>query len=140
MAKLIYDSAQKPLDAFLNLFDNYINNRNHTNEGLALTWKQVQEMSNNELCTIGSHSVSHPDLRKITDAELKYELHESKTMIEAKINKQVLHFSYPHSFWSQKVKNALRQEGFKTATMGYGGKIRSDNDKFNLPRKHIVQP
>lgn len=139
MLKRIYDSIQKPLDMFLNLFGNYINAGQNTNKELALTWEQVQKMNREGLCTIGSHSVSHPDLRKATDAELLYELTESKKIIEARINKPVIHFSYPHSCWSQEIEDAVKKTGFKTATMGFGGSVRWQANKHKLQRKYIVQ-
>jgi peptidoglycan/xylan/chitin deacetylase (PgdA/CDA1 family) len=140
MAEQIFTSEKNSLELFKVMFINYLNNDADRSDNLTLSWNQIVEMTKEGLCTIGSHSISHPDLRKITDAELKYELEESKKNIESKINKQVSHFSYPHSFWSQEIEDTVKKTGYKTATMGYGGAVRWRANQYKLPRRYIVQP
>jgi peptidoglycan/xylan/chitin deacetylase (PgdA/CDA1 family) len=140
MAKRIFTSENKPLDTFKSLFKNYLNIFDNINDNLTMSWEQLTEMSESGLCTIGSHSVTHPDMRKITETDLQYELEESMRIIKSRIKKEVLHFSYPHSFRNQEVEDALKRTGFRTAVMGYGGSIRWHDNRFKLPRKYIVQP
>lgn len=140
LSKRIYNSDQKPLDAFLSMFSiANITDLKRIQKEYTLTWDQILTMSTEGLCTIGSHAVSHPDLRKISDIELQYELNESKRIIEARIHKPVLHFSYPHSFWNTKIKSALLHAGFQTAAIGYDGVIRSNHDRYCLHRRYVTQ-
>jgi peptidoglycan/xylan/chitin deacetylase (PgdA/CDA1 family) len=47
---------------------------------------------------IGSHSVSHPDFRKISTKEKVYELKKSKRIIEGIIGEKITSFSLPFGF------------------------------------------
>ena len=136
----IFTSNKNSVDEFKNLFSNYLADYKSKNEDLTLNWNQIIEMSEQGLCTIGSHSVTHPNLTKISDSDLRFELNQSIQIIEKKINKEVFHFSYPHSFWSHRVENEIKDTKLVTATMGYGGSIRWHDNKYKLPRKYIVQP
>jgi peptidoglycan/xylan/chitin deacetylase (PgdA/CDA1 family) len=140
IANRIFTSEINSLELFKNLFINYLNDYAVWFDSLTLNWDQIAEMCEEGLCTIGSHSVTHPNMIKISDADLKFELEESIKIVKNKIRKDVFHFSYPHSFWSPEVEEAVKQTGFKTAVMGYGGSIRWRDNKYKLPRKYIVQP
>ena len=59
---------------------------------LSMTWEQIITLSREELCTIGSHSISHPNLSYLTDEEQENELIVSKFMIENIIKSPVDHF------------------------------------------------
>ncbi len=61
----------------------------------ALSWPEVQKLGRHPLITIGAHTVSHPSLSTLSDAELGMELIDSKRILEAQIQKEVRHFSYP---------------------------------------------
>lgn len=61
-----------------------------------ITQNQLMEMSNNSLCTIGSHGVSHSFSRYLTRKLFNKELHDSKNAIESIINKKVNCFAFPY--------------------------------------------
>lgn len=107
---------------------------------LALSWQQLEEMVASGLCTVGSHSMTHPGLNRIDHDAMLWELTESKKHIEAHLPVEVHHFSYPHSMENEAVQTALRQAGYLTATLGYGGTVRKANNPYKLYRRYIVQP
>ncbi len=48
----------------------------------SLTWQQLQELANDPLITIASHTISHPrDLRELSDDELFQEVIMSKEIL-----------------------------------------------------------
>lgn len=109
---------------------------------LSLSWKEILEMVNSGLCTIGSHTISHPGLTRIPLEMAKMEILDSKRIIESKLtgcNIQIKHFSYPHSMYNTEILDILRQSPYTTAVLGYGGYIRVRTNKFLLNRKYIVQ-
>lgn len=108
-------------------------------KSLSLTWEQLKEMVDSGLCTIGSHTCSHPGLTRIPEKEMKTELEESKKRIELMLGINVRHFSYPHSMQDETVVKALRETGYRTATLGYGGKIRKGDNPFLLNREYIIE-
>ena len=63
-------------------------------ESGTMTWDQVREMAAAGI-EIGSHTVSHPILANVADEALRFELAESKRVIESQINQLVTVLSYP---------------------------------------------
>ena len=47
--------------------------------------------------TIGSHTMTHPILSKLSDAAIEVELRESRRMLEAKLERSVEFFSFPNA-------------------------------------------
>ncbi len=107
---------------------------------LSLSWKQLQEMVDSGLCTVGCHSMTHPGLTRISDEEVYQELLEGKQIIESKLSLKVQHFSYPHSMENARIQAILKETGFESATLGFGGTIRKGDNPYRLNRKYIVQP
>ena len=63
---------------------------------LFLNWNDLIKLKSSPLITIGAHTISHPSLAYLSDAEALEEIQASKKIIEEKINKKVLHFAYPY--------------------------------------------
>ena len=61
----------------------------------------------------GSHSHTHPDLRKINDKSLTEELILSKKTLEDLIGEEMAFFSYPFGLYNKKVIEAVRECGYK---------------------------
>ena len=106
---------------------------------LSLSWDQLKEMIDSGLCAIGSHTMTHPCLTRISKEDVLWELYESKRIIQDYLRVNVRHFSYPHSMGNDMVISALRKTGYETAALGYGGKLRKNDSVFRLSRKYILQ-
>lgn len=105
----------------------------------ALSWEQITDMMQSGLCTLGSHSVSHPGLTRIATEQLLTELTDSKHTIERYTKNTIHHFSYPHSMYSDKIMNYVQSIGYSSATLGYGGMLRHGVNPFLLPRVYITE-
>lgn len=136
----IYAQEGNTLDAFQQLLQKYTPGYTGLSDSLVLKWEQIKEMCESGLCTIGSHTVSHPDLTKISEKKRMTELQNSKQRIRERLQREVEHFSYPHSFHNGVVEMSVRDSGYKTATMGYGGSIRLGDNIYKLNRNYIVEP
>ena len=139
LCDLIYHEPNNPADVFRRLFSNY---KSYFEEAVAetLIWEQIREMCDSGLCTIGSHTVSHPILTKLTEKACRTEIEESKKIIEEHLHQEVRHFSYPYSFWNEQLQNIVLESEYKTAVMGYGGSCRYKKDNvFKLPRVYVVE-
>ncbi|HEY9664077.1 MAG TPA: polysaccharide deacetylase family protein, partial [Allocoleopsis sp.] len=88
-----------------------------TNYGRSsLTWEQLREMAANPLVTIASHSVTHPsDLREFPDRSLRYEVVESKRILETELGITIKHFVYPEGKYDERVENWVRLAGYSSA-------------------------
>ena len=62
-----------------------------------MSWSQIDELYKNGI-TMGSHTVTHPNLYSLSKSEIEAELKDSKTKIEDKLGFPVEHFAYPYAF------------------------------------------
>ncbi|MBN1980714.1 MAG: polysaccharide deacetylase family protein [Chitinivibrionales bacterium] len=61
---------------------------------------------------IGSHTLSHPDLRYLHDDQLEHELSESKKILEDIIGRAVTAISFPFGGWNQRVWSRAQACGY----------------------------
>ncbi len=88
---------------------------------------------------IGSHAVSHPHLTRLSDAELRHELEDSKREIEAELGMPCHDLAYPYGEHDQRVRAAARAAGYDRA---YALRGRKGNAyalrRVDLYRRHTV--
>lgn len=96
-------------------------------------------MVDSGLCTIGSHTVSHPGLTRIGAEDSRRELTASRQIIQERLGLDAVHLSYPHSMENDAVRKMVAEAGYASASLGYGGNIRKGDDVYRLHRKFIVQ-
>lgn len=106
----------------------------------SMTWDQIREMMTEGLCTVGSHGVSHTAFTLVSEEQARDELSGSKRRLEEMLGVEVLHFSYPHSFYTDVTNQWVREAGYKTAVIGYGGVTRRKRGNSFFYRNFIVQP
>lgn len=83
---------------------------------------------------IGSHSVTHRNLKKLSASEAREEIFTSKKLLEDTFGVEVRHFCYPFGGWTAEVRELVIQAGYQTAcTMDFGTNA-PDTDRFALRR------
>jgi biofilm PGA synthesis lipoprotein PgaB len=81
-----------------------------------VSWQQLREMVANPLVTIASHSVSHPnDLTKIPDEQLRIEVADSKSILEAQLGVSIRYFTYPVGKYDDRVAESVSAAGYQLA-------------------------
>lgn len=102
-----------------------------------LTWDQIKEMSDNGI-EIGSHTVSHPYLTRLSGDAMEFELSESKRVIEEKTGKTVRSIAYPAGAFDRNVQECARQWGYEFG-ISYKHEVRefTREDAFAIPRIHV---
>ena len=80
-----------------------------------LTVDQLRELDAHPLITIGAHTVSHPDLRHVTDAELEEELVGGRAQLEAWLGHPVTTLAYPFGDTDERVRRATAAAGYRKA-------------------------
>ncbi|MEU9476669.1 polysaccharide deacetylase family protein [Streptomyces sp. NPDC048191] len=85
---------------------------------------------------IGSHGLTHVDLTRTDDAELRDETGESRALLQELTGTPVSGFCYPYGTVDRRTMDAVRAAGY-----GYGCAIDPDelNGPYVLPRVHIGQ-
>ncbi|MDG1516386.1 MAG: polysaccharide deacetylase family protein [Flavobacteriales bacterium] len=113
------------------------------NKKLNLSWGEVKELSEEPLVTIGAHTMHHVSLANQKEELAKVEILQSKSEIEAKINKKVDHFAYPYGSLDDGSKREffiLKKAGFKSAVFNHPGSLFSvdGENKFKIPRMGLT--
>ncbi len=135
--KRIYEQEMNMSEYYHKYYDVPIDNNLCMN--MSLSWEQLREMLDSNLLTIGSHTMSHPALTRISDEDIVKQLSESKHRIKEMLNVDVCHFSYPHSMQNAHVRDWVRQTGYVSAAVGFGSPIRRGYDAYSLDRVYITQ-
>jgi peptidoglycan/xylan/chitin deacetylase (PgdA/CDA1 family) len=102
-----------------------------------MTTEELGALTNERLCTIGAHSLTHPVLSKVPYS--RQEIIQSKKQLERLIKREVQHFAYPYGgphAVSYKNLCEVKEAGFITAVSTVESKINyiSSINKLYLPR------
>jgi peptidoglycan/xylan/chitin deacetylase (PgdA/CDA1 family) len=83
---------------------------------------------------IGSHSVTHPRLTRLTRDQQREELRASKHRLEDELGVEVRHFCYPYGDFDPALADLVRECGYRTACTQVGGVNTAATDPFQLLR------
>jgi peptidoglycan/xylan/chitin deacetylase (PgdA/CDA1 family) len=64
---------------------------------------------------LGSHSLTHPDLRQLDKTALAFELIESKAAVERITGRPCRTFAYPYGLYDERVVQAAADAGYELA-------------------------
>ncbi len=98
-----------------------------------MTWEQLKEMDAAGM-TIGSHTVSHPDLTGVGVERLDKELNESCEEILRRVGTAPTAFCYPSGAFNGTVIEAVERAGYHAAVTTKPGKEAKPDAPFELPR------
>lgn len=65
--------------------------------------------------SIGAHSMTHPDLTRISPVRAREEIVASKKRLEDLFAVSIDHFCYPYGSWNRQVAEMVREAGYRTA-------------------------
>lgn len=77
-----------------------------------VTEDQLRQLSA-ELVTIGSHTMTHPNLPAIEESAAKREIAQSRRNLEMILNRQVRLLSFPHGAFNEKLIKLCREAGYE---------------------------
>ena len=97
------------------------------------TAAEAAEMGANGI-TIGSHTVSHPLMNRITAREQETEAKESKRRLAELTGLEISHFCYPNGSFDDGARLAVRNAGYRSAVSSDFGYCRREDDLDLLPR------
>ena len=88
--------------------------------------------------TVGSHTMTHPNMAYVTRDEARSELTESKRLLELRLGVPVVHFSYPcpalSPHWNPATLEETRAVGYETAVTVDNGLARKGDNPLCLKR------
>ena len=111
----------------------------YPNERLGLSRDELLSLDAEPLCTIGAHTLTHPKLEPLSVQEQRVEIKQSKQELESLLGHSVAHFSFPHGSYNDDTIGIIKECGFCTALMAWGGVVRKGDDSLQLHRIELRQ-
>ena len=100
---------------------------------LMMNFEQVRRLAERGHI-IGSHTMTHPNLAHVSLPEARFEMVESKLLLEQQLKSTVRHFSYPCPAlppnWTNATVEQSRNAGYETAVTTDSGVARKGDDPF----------
>jgi len=99
--------------------------------------EELRELAQSPGITIGAHTLSHPRLSALGLEDQRCEIVQSKRELERMTSKPVTSFAYPFGGPTDQTPDTIqiiRQAGFSSACVNFGGSVRRGDDPFRLNR------
>jgi peptidoglycan/xylan/chitin deacetylase (PgdA/CDA1 family) len=90
--------------------------------------------------SIGSHSLSHARLTRLTVRDAREEIFASKKKLEDSFGVAVEHFCYPYGDWNEGVRDLVIEAGYRTACTTQFGVNTPETPPFVLKRITVRHP
>ncbi len=101
---------------------------------------ELIELSSSPLIEIGAHGVNHVVLGLMKTEEQKYEIYESKRILERITGQPIRLFSYPYGTvpsFNEITKKIVHDEGFEAGIANIQGSIKHPCDLYAIPRRLV---
>jgi peptidoglycan/xylan/chitin deacetylase (PgdA/CDA1 family) len=109
-----------------------------TQDRLHLDWAEVRELASSDLITIGSHTITHPYLSRVSSDQAETEIMQSRVRIESEINRKVGFFCYPSGDVTSREMAISKQAGYQASVTVAPGLNRSGTLRHLLRRTEIT--
>ncbi len=106
---------------------------------LMLTWDQINEMNQHQI-DFGAHTLTHPILTQLSQADAQREISLSKKLLEEALGKQVDFFAYPNGLagdYNDSIFALVKDAGFLAACTLMPGINHNNSNLFSLYRLGI---
>jgi len=107
-------------------------------QGYYLHWSQIKVMASSGLISFEAHSISHPDLTHMSDAQIREQVTQSKQILQSEIGTPVNFFAYPYGTSNVTVWAIVKQAGFLGALGTWYGTVESEATQYDWPRVRIT--
>jgi peptidoglycan/xylan/chitin deacetylase (PgdA/CDA1 family) len=101
--------------------------------GTTMDWRRIRALHAAGM-EIGSHTLTHRPPSTLDDQELRYELSESRRILEDGLGAPVTSLSSPTGFFNPRMRDVAREVGYHSLCIGRIGLAREDGDPFSLNR------
>lgn len=98
-----------------------------------LDWRQLRQMQK-EGISYGSHGMTQGYLPDLSDEKRRYEIKNSKAILERSLNVRIDYFAYPVGGFNEEIKKLLAEAGYVGALATNRGYDRFNKDVFELNR------
>ncbi len=104
-----------------------------------LTADELCLIADSPLVEIGAHSLTHPDLTRLTDDDLRREIEEGGRILEELTGRPVRSFAYPLGRYDERVVRAVRRAGYSYAVVvePLDPVVDGENPGLTFPRSGV---
>lgn len=89
------------------------NPKSKAGQEIVMTAQQLQAIGSHPLMTLGSHTMFHRRMDRLGEPELRVDLMDSKSQLEAVLGRRVETFSFPHGAYTPRALELAREAGYK---------------------------
>lgn len=97
-----------------------------------LHWAEIREMNERGIA-FGAHTLTHPDLRRLPDAEVERELRDSQALIAEALGGEITTMAYPFGRYDARSR-AIAAQYFEGACSDRLGLVNARSDVYALER------
>ena len=102
-----------------------------------MAWDQIAELDAAGVLRFEPHTVTHPNLLRLGDADARVEIVESKRVIEERLGRGARVFCYPAGLFGERERSYVEQAGFELAVSCEPGVNVLETDPFALRRIQV---
>ena len=109
----------------------------HSNNYRKISWCELIELHNNDLFTVGGHSLYHNILTRLDPDILEKDIELSISLLEFNLAEKVIHYAYPEGqedHYDNNIIHCLKQHGIVCCPSAVNGLNNEEIDLFNLHR------
>ncbi|SFO58558.1 Peptidoglycan/xylan/chitin deacetylase, PgdA/CDA1 family [Mesorhizobium sp. NFR06] len=104
-----------------------------------MNWDELRTVSTHPLVTIGSHTVNHRNLKRLSEADARHEIEDVRRILAEKLGGEPHHLAYPYGYASAVGRREVgfaRDAGYVSAVTTRHGVLRAEHAGFlhALPR------
>jgi peptidoglycan/xylan/chitin deacetylase (PgdA/CDA1 family) len=101
-----------------------------------LSWRQVEIMAAHGM-DIEAHTMTHPDLTRISPRSVRWQLTEARRELRARLHRVVNVLAYPYGAYSPQVVAAVARAGYQAAFTTQQGWVESSAHPLIEPRVYV---
>lgn len=103
-----------------------------------ITPAELEVLNQNSFVTLGSHTVTHPILNQCSIEKQRFELIESKRVLENWLKKPVHYFAFPNGNFDENTLELAREAGYRLCFSTIPGRINPQHvHPMSIPRNSI---
>jgi peptidoglycan/xylan/chitin deacetylase (PgdA/CDA1 family) len=100
-----------------------------------LSWEELREHVDDGV-RVGSHTVTHAHLPRLSDREVRSELSDSRREVEDRLGGRCEDLAYPYGEYDERIRKLVREAGYTRAYALWDG---SPGDPYALPRLDLYR-
>jgi peptidoglycan/xylan/chitin deacetylase (PgdA/CDA1 family) len=102
-----------------------------------MSWETIRELDRGGVLGFEAHTVTHPNLVQLADADARREIAASKAELEERLGRAVDSFCYPAGLFGERERALVAEAGFASAVSCEPGANTAATDRLALRRRQI---